>query len=79
MPMQMDSPGSGQLSQVCQGSFPPQPWFPHPPTDPGRRLGGGSVTRVPSAHYRRPGNQRGSPARPHHGWPGTPEARHGRA
>ncbi len=29
--------GSGQLSQVCQDSFPPppQPQFPRPPTDPG--------------------------------------------
>ncbi len=28
------------------------------------------VTGVPSAHYRHPGNQRGSPARPHHGLAG---------
>ncbi len=40
-PTQMDSPGSGQLSQVCQDSFPPQPQLPRPPADPGRRLGGG--------------------------------------
>ncbi len=38
---------------------------------PGMTLGGGgSVTGVPSAHHRRPGNQRGSPARPRHGLAG---------
>ncbi len=31
---------------------------------------GDGVTGVPSAHYRRPGNQRGSPARPRHGLAG---------
>ncbi len=39
---------------------------------PGTTLGGGGggVTGVPSAHHRRPGNQRGSPARPRHGLAG---------
>ncbi len=37
---------------------------------PGTTLGWGGVTGVPSAHHRRPGNQRGSPARPRHGLAG---------
>ncbi len=69
-PMLMASLGSGQLSQVCQGSLPTHPlFFPYClmlPTGPGRRLGGGSVTSVPKLHQRRPGNKQGTPARPHH-------------
>ncbi len=44
-PTQTASLGSGQLSQVCQGSLPTHPQFlPYcltSPTGPGRRLGGG--------------------------------------
>ncbi len=42
---------------------------PPPPSlgGPGRRLGGGSVTRVPGTYQRRPGNGENSPARNHRG------------
>ncbi len=44
-PTQMDSPGCGQLSQVCQDSFPSQPRSPRSPADHWQEL---SV--VPSNH-----------------------------
>ncbi len=69
-PMPTVSHGSGQLSQVCQGSLPIHPLtFPYcliVPTGLGRRLGGGECDECPEAHQRRPGNRRGTLARPNH-------------
>ncbi len=56
------------LSGVCQGSLPTHPLiFPsHCANRPGQRLGGWECDECPEAHQRRPGNRRGTPARPNH-------------
>ncbi len=77
------SHGSGQLSQVCQGSLPTHPLiFPYcliVPTGPGRRLGGGSVTSGPKLIS--VALETGEEHLPDliTGWSVTPAARHGMA
>ncbi len=69
-PTPTGSHGSGQLSQVCQGSTPHPPLkFPllsHCTNRTRTTLRGGECDERPESHQRRPGNRRGTPARTRH-------------